>query len=436
MVQGLAVQGLEITVSNTTDGSHFVRRFRKQVVRIGRGDLNDLQIANGFVSQFHAVLEVVDDSLVVRDLGSTNGLIVNGTKYSSQAVNLGRGQGAFAILSLVFTVKTVAVGDIPPPESKRKAMAVTGMLDAPSAALIGELIEAAKQGQRPSEVHNLDELYGAYRKAWNQLRLAIQTATTTRDPEQRGAFLTKISSDYPAVTGEPDFHNMAAAAGSRSLAMRNPEKESAIALEGVKELASEYAPKQVPPETPEQIVKFITRIRGVMDVFFRAFLPLRDGQRQLEHELGIGIGGPQSDPVSKADTPQALSNVLLSIEPAVEDPIGIVESVFADVMIHHVAMLNGVMKGVTSILNEISPDAVRTLADQLVSRGVLSKGFGGNHKVLWAAFERLHADLVGEEKQLFGLLFGRQFSQGYAEAAVVPPGQGGSRRRTMNPGDI
>lgn len=429
------VQGLEITVTNTADGSHFVRRFRKQVVRIGRGDLNDLQMSNGFVSQFHAVLEVADGMVVVRDLGSTNGLIVNGAKYSSQAVNLGKGQGAFAILSLVFTVKALEVGDIPPPESKRKAMAVTGMLEGPSAGLIEELIQAARQG-RGAEEGQFKELYDAYRQSWNQLRNALQNATVARAPDQRGAFLTKVSSDFPAVTQEPDFHNMAAAGGSRYLAMRNPEQESAIALEGLKELSSEYVPGQVPPETPEQIVKFLTRIRGVLDVFFRAFLPLRDGQRQLEQELGIGIGAPPSDPVSKADTPQVLSNILLSLDPPVDDPVGIVETLFADVMIHHVAMLNGVMRGVASILNEISPDAVRTFADQQVSRGVLSKGFGGSHKLLWTAFERLHADLVGEEKQLFGLLFGRQFSQGYAEASVVPPGASGSRRRTMNPGEL
>jgi hypothetical protein len=430
------VQGFEISVSNTVDKSQFVRRYRKQVVRIGRGDLNDLQIENGFVSQFHAVLEAVDGTIVLRDLGSTNGVIVGGIRHSSATVTLGHGVGVFAILSLVISVKIIEVSNIPPPESKRKAMAVTGLLEGPPAGLLEELIQASKEKGQPAEGANLAHLYGAYRKSWNELRVAVQQATMARQPDLRGAFLTKISSDYPAVTQEPDFHNMAAAGGSRYLAMRNPEKESAIALEGLKELSLEYVPQQVPPETPEQIVKFLTRVRGVLDVFFRAFLPLRDGQRQFEHELALRIGAPPTDLVSKAETPLALSNVLLRLEHEVEDPIGIVESIFADVMIHHVAMLNGVMKGVTSILNEISPDAVRTLAEQLVSRGVLSKGFGGNHKVLWAAFEKLHADLVGEEKHLFGLLFGRQFSQAYNEASVVPPGTGGGKRVTVKPGDM
>ncbi len=433
------VPGIEITVKNTTNNTQIVRQFRKQVVRIGRGDLNDLQIEEGFVSQFHAVIELSGTMITLRDLGSTNGSIVNGVKYSSQTVALGEGHGVFCILSLVLTVRCVASTNIPSPASKRKKMAVTGLLEGPPAGLLDELVEASKQKQVPAEQAELLKLYAAYREAWGQLRGAIQNATMTREPGERGPFLTKLSSEFPGVTHEPDFHNMAAAAGSRQLAMRNFEKEKAIALEGLKELSTEYVPEQVPPESAEEIVTFLTRIRGVLDVFFRAFPPLRDGQRQFEQELSIHAladRSGQKDPVSTADSPRALAAALLSLRPSSDDPIGVVESTFADIMINYVAILNGVMKGVSSLLNEISPDAVREFAEQLVNRGVLSKGFGGNHKLLWSAFERRHADLTGEEKHLFGVLFGSQFSRAYVEAAVVTPDQGKRGRHTMKPGDI
>src|SRR5690606_38664813 len=125
-------------------------------------------------------------------------------------------------------------------------------------------------------------------------------------------------------------------------------------------------------------------------------------------ELGIH-GASKIHPVETVDKPSRLSAILLSLRQAEEDSVSVVEATLADIMIHHVAMLNGVMRGVRNLLAEISPSAVRSYADQLIARGTLSKGFLGADKALWQAFERKHADLVGEEKQLFALLFGLQF---------------------------
>src|SRR5690606_36095374 len=119
--------------------------------------------------------------------------------------------------------------------------------------------------------------------------------------------------------------------------MRDPDNEKSIALEGLKELFAEYVKGQVQPETADDIVKFLTRIRAVLDVFFKAFLPLRDGQRQFERDLAIN-GGAKAHPVETANTPQMLSTTLLSLDQGEVDAAGVVESTLADIMIHHVAM--------------------------------------------------------------------------------------------------
>jgi hypothetical protein len=204
--------------------------------------------------------------------------------------------------------------------------------------------------------------------------------------------------------------------------MRDTNREQAIALEGLKELHSEYVPDQIQPESADDLVRFLTRIRAVLDVFFKAFLPLRDGQRQFERDLALNVSGAKTHPVELADSPKKLSSILLRLNQGEDDSATVVEEAFADIMIHHVAMLNGVMRGVKNILGEFSPDSIRAYCDQLVSRGDISRGFGGAHKALWQAFEKRHLDLSGEEKQLFGLLFGRQFSQAYQEATVSDEG--------------
>ena len=73
--------GVRIIVSDSLTNSVLVdKTFSRLPVRIGRNELNDLCVSNGYVSSFHAVLDVQGGNLVVRDLGSTNGTLFNGQR--------------------------------------------------------------------------------------------------------------------------------------------------------------------------------------------------------------------------------------------------------------------------------------------------------------------------------------------------------------------
>lgn len=423
-------QGLEVTVTDTVEGTTSVRQFRKNAVRIGRNPLNDLHLDNGFVSQFHAVVELSGPRVVLRDVGSTNGCIVEGARVKNAAVPLPQHEPEFAIMALKLAVRAIPLATIPEAKSKKKPLAVTGLLQAPSK----ELLDAMAAGYAPDEKRRLGELHQKYRAAWAELYQALQDAALKRPAEDRGRFISKLSAELPGVSAELDFHRLAEMGGAQSLTMRDEQQERRIAHEGLRELAIEFVPNRPPPETPDEMVKFLTRLRGALDVFFGAFLPLRDGQRQFQQELGLGRASNPADPVEQAKERQELSAALLAPE-ASTDALGSVESVFADMMIHHVAMLNGVMTGVKTLLAEISPAAVKQAAEQLASRGVLGRGFGGpSAKQLWQAFEQRHADLAGEEKQLFTLLFGKRFSQAYSEAAS--DSMETKERRTIEPGQM
>ncbi|HSC89199.1 MAG TPA: type VI secretion system-associated FHA domain protein, partial [Polyangiaceae bacterium] len=331
----------------------------------------------------------------------------------------------FDIVSISIRVRAVSLSLIPEPMSTRKPLAVTGLLQAPSQ----ELAAMLASGLRPNdaeETNRLRSLHQKYRKAWAEFHSEVQAAAQRRPEAERGAFVSSLSAQYPGIGAEVEFQALAADAGAPSLTMRDPEREARIALEGLRELSSAFVQGAPPPESPDDLVKFLTRVRDVLDLFFRSFLPLRDGQRQFRQELGIAASQISSGAgtVEYAKSSQELSTAVLAPGQS-GDALAHVESTFADLMIHQVAMMNGVMTGVKNLLGELSPDAIRHATEQLGSRGTMSFGFGGaGAKQWWQVYERRYGDLVEEEKQIFQLLFGKQFSTAYSQAASDSTAEG------------
>ncbi len=62
------------------DGSEFSLPLGEELLRIGRGPENELQIDDDSVSTFHAEIHLAEGSHVLKDLGSTNGVRVNGER--------------------------------------------------------------------------------------------------------------------------------------------------------------------------------------------------------------------------------------------------------------------------------------------------------------------------------------------------------------------
>src|SRR5438046_2236248 len=60
------------------------------VNRIGRNSDNDIQIEHPSVSSFHCEITCAEDSIRVKDLGSTNGTFLDGRAVSEAAVKAGQ----------------------------------------------------------------------------------------------------------------------------------------------------------------------------------------------------------------------------------------------------------------------------------------------------------------------------------------------------------
>ncbi len=80
-------QAVLVALGGNAQGSEY--EIESASITMGRGPGVDLAIDDSSVSRQHAALDFHDDGFRVRDLGSTNGIVVNGSKV--QAVELKHG---------------------------------------------------------------------------------------------------------------------------------------------------------------------------------------------------------------------------------------------------------------------------------------------------------------------------------------------------------
>jgi pSer/pThr/pTyr-binding forkhead associated (FHA) protein len=76
-----------VTLSGTTAGNEY--ELESDRTRVGRGPGVDLAFDDTTMSREHAAFEVMDDAMWLRDLGSTNGVCVNGASTLSTELKHG-----------------------------------------------------------------------------------------------------------------------------------------------------------------------------------------------------------------------------------------------------------------------------------------------------------------------------------------------------------
>jgi type VI secretion system protein ImpI len=374
--------------------------------------LNDLVLELGFVSQFHLVIELQQDKLWIRDLGSTNGTLLKniGPAPTNQPVELASCGFEFTIVALDFSVYSVPLDQIQAPQaSQRRRLGVTSFL------------KASSPGAPPAALNDIIDdtraLYTSYRASWSELVRAVDAKLQSLSPEARQAAVAQLTKEFDAIGREPDFGKLCTRLGTspsgsrQSLPAQNLE---GVALAGVRDLAFDFCPTAGAVESVDSLVRFVERIQQVMDVFFRAFISLRDGQRQFETDMAVRRNSMSvPSPAEAARTANDLSSALLDWRNSGTEGIAHVESTLADFMIHQVALLNGVMSGVRTLLVEFSPEQIEKRAqDERFNPGGMGIG-PYRYKSLWKTLERVHADFTGEDKQVFSVLFGRQFATAY-----------------------
>jgi hypothetical protein len=477
------------TLDNSPVGE---RRASALPIRIGRNPLNDCQVSQNFISDFHAIVEEVSGRISVRDLNSKNGVFVRTarsgapTRVASQAsVDLAAYDyeffvGPFLRVKLEFTESD---SDFPRDPRSVGPNVLGRMLDVglgtppnlsppgspsgapPSPSSPPPFAQGAPPGFAPygsvpagggspgglpslpsvAPLPSLDPSRGRAGAAPMNGPLGYTPPgqgpspgpppygppahgphgqSPAQPPPGYGA--SPHAPHAPYAPPAPQGPSPAGFAGTGHIAL----SLEALALQGLRELTASLVPG-VPLETTGDVARLVTKLHDTVEVFCRCFIPLREGYAQFVSQMDLQRAAMQRSmnrsrgymAIESAKHPGAVAMALLHWrEPSFDAPKAI-EGIFADLMIHQVALLDGVMQGVRALLDELSPDNVEKMLDAREPRGPLGLHLAmGRYKALWETY-REHFEQLSEEKQAFSHIFGPEFTEAYREY----------RRRRTNP---
>jgi type VI secretion system protein ImpI len=403
-------QGLILTIRDQTAGTRARRGFVHLPVRVGRNLLNDCRVDEPFVSQFHLVLELHEGELRLRDLGSRNGTWIGDSKAPPNEPVAIPPDGSFRIHSLVFRPllidAAVVLADAPGDAPKLpRTLAQTVVLDQPA---------AAQEVVRKPEAATA-RLCEQHEQSARRLGTALATEFAGLDAGERLAYLAWLRANHPTALALVELRGAAEGVGVPASAL-DPDGHTLV-KRAVDEFARTYFPDAPDFGHGEESVLFLDRLKAALDVFLKCFVPLRDGYHRFETELDIRRStGRDPDAVRTAQSPEELGRALLDWHGDSDGAPHQVEEVFADLMIHQVAMLGGVMRGVKSLLRELSPAEVSRALEERRAKGTAGLLWGPlRERALWKIFQVRHSDLAEEEKRTFSLIFGAQFARTYAQ---------------------
>jgi len=402
--------GLHLRITNTVNNTCVDRTFPQFPVRVGRNTLNDLNIVDRFVSQFHAVVELHGRQLMLRDLGSSNGTKVGGNRAPAhQPTALGPHHNAFAIGPLVFEARLTDV----------EAYADRAPQSLGPAALRED--DAVLED---SFITNINETLAFDDPALAAARAKFAAAEAAGQPPPNAA-AAKAALTSTLLLDQEAVNKSRQAAMARMQAQQQTAAQEAkqrrleqLALQGVREIARHFLPTAGTIEEPEDLVRFLSKLRDTIEVFLRCFIPLREGYRQFASQMHIQERGTDVSRarIDAAKDERELAQQLLDWSGKGPEAHKAVEGTFADLMIHQLALLHAIMRGVKSLLDELSPKAVDVAFEELAKQGKTNFSWGPwRFKELWRVYTGKHGDMDDGDKRMFAALFGPDFAESYKQ---------------------
>jgi type VI secretion system protein ImpI len=381
--------------------------FIKSPVRIGRSELNDLPLPLPFVSSWHAVVQFDERDVHYVDLGSTNGSSLDGVRLERNIpvavgpeteirigtlrLKLGR-SGVVPTSHRPVSQFALHVSALHLPAAGAPAQNEAGPV-LPAQAL--DLVERALD----NAAMDLDLLYASYRGAWEHFRAMIEQTLLGISGPARAAALARLAEKYGALVQEPQFRALSGVAEAPVPVpgRRGPTTDLVAAF------GRAYLPAPLEPTTPEGAQELLARTADLLETFGKAYLELRKGYEEFGKEMGVSPVRSDS-PVSRARDARELLAWLLDLH--AEGRTAELERAFADLMVHQVALLNGVVEGARGILTRLSPEVVVAESPHVV--------FHTKAATHWKTYEERWHAIADEEDGISAALFGAEFARAYA----------------------
>ncbi len=518
-------------VENLETKSTVQHVFRRSPVHIGRNKLNELPLADGFVSLWHGILRFGENTLEYLDLDSTNGTEVDGhqvrrnvfvpvteqtdLRIGSLRLHLSRSEAVTAEPKSDLTLFGQRTIDLafqrsgPESPASQPTSSVVFKPKAGRTPVSLAIARALPDEQSPGAVAgSLFPLYENYRQAWRTLHAQLTGKLAQLPDEKRAATLQFLRQRFPALEQEAQFQALRAAPAATPLAVVPPEvmtpegatpdatgeeaedgqeitlpdslsatlvqpgplqsmpagaSPARVTLLGpqrathppteggflrardqtdpstalLRLFAQTYASESAELPSAQDVERFLNQLAAVLEAFGKAFLELRRGHDQFGREIAVPMIGDRT-PLRHAKTPRDLLRYLLDCNGQGTDRIRSLTEGFAEVMIHQVALLNGIRQGIGALLSYLSPDELQR-SSALARNGagtMLLKAWPVRAMALWGPYVARHQELLQGERAVQSVVFGSEFAFAYAQIVggnVTPP-PGKTARANGGPG--
>lgn len=460
---------VQITVFESDAGTTSEYSFDSSPVRIGRNPLNDLTLPFPFVSGWHAVVRFDERGAKFFDLGSTNGTLHNGRRIAAgESVAVGDGL-SLTIGKVELRIRQAQASQpahvpghppmgpaypaplapmpeqdaprsggtmpsgVPPtgafpqaawsPPAPMHPQGPSPTPAGPEAVASGTIdsnrrpAEAGPEGTAHVEVSDVHQLvnrlrpiYQAYEQSSRSMTQELSAAVAPMPPHLHGFALSILAREFPELVAHPRFRELQAQAGLRPTDRGPVGSGSGKDLASVQRLARSLRVEEEPPRSPQEADRFLSCVEDVLRAAAKAVVELQKGQEQFGNEMGVRTI-KEYTALHAAGTPENVLRYLLDWQSGGPHRTKELVGIYADLMIHQVALINGVMEGVRSLLARLAPEEIE--------RGVGS-GFG-KASAAWKAYAERYAELCEEDKKLAQTIFGPEFARAYAEVG----GEGG-----------
>jgi predicted component of type VI protein secretion system len=148
----------------------------------------------------------------------------------------------------------------------------------------------------------------------------------------------------------------------------------------------------------------VARCLRLLQGFGDAFVALRKGHQEFGEQVGVRpIAG--STPLHRARTGNEIAEHLLDPSRSVDACLAELKSIFADMGIHQIALMEGISQSVRSLLESLDPAPRPGFLARLFSKGPADQ-------------DQHLATLVDEDEALHAEIFGEAFARAYARVAL------------------
>ena len=407
-------QSLIAHVTNQATKKSETFAFDSSPVRLGRNPLNEMTVTDSTVSQWHGLFRFDEHQLSYVDLGSTNGTALNGQRVKrNESITLKAGD----LLQISQINIKVSRARLPKVNLSSKECTFlqeseerdrTIMLDVDAASVLAAITLKAKPEDVDRVTLQCSVAYKNYQRALNDAVDHLGICLEQLPKASRGPVALALRDRIPDLAETTRFRTFANKLGLRPEQLGHVDIEDWLGrllhgLEGASVLKGKVDVHEAMP-----------RLGAILETFAQSYLDLHSGYQQFLAGMGLRLNTDDGGRLGQSKTAREALAYLLDGDG--KGRIRELNRAFADLALHQVALLNGVVEGVRGMLGDISPEAIAGLpgGEESVAVRTASGGgiFGSRVKQWWRDFAEKYSDLTVEER-FTKHMFGRAFSRAY-----------------------